>query len=105
MRHADVLLLPSRGEGFPNSLIEAMAAGMAAVVTPVGAVPEIVAEGGALVVPVGESAALAGAIERLVRDPGLRRRLGREGREIVRRCYTAAALPRLSDAYAQLLHR
>ena len=105
MRHADVLLLPSRGEGFPNSLIEAMAAGMAAVVTPVGAVPEIVAEGGALTVPVGDGMALASAIERLALDEDLRWRLGREGRETVRRCYTAAALPRLSDAYAQLLRR
>jgi len=105
MRECDALLLPSRGEGFPNSLIEAMAAGMAAVVTPVGAVPEIVADGGALVVPVGDGAALAQAVERLALDGELRHRLGRQGREIVRSRYTAAMLPRLSEAYAHMLTR
>jgi glycosyltransferase involved in cell wall biosynthesis len=104
MRSADVFLLPSHGEGFPNSLVEAMAAGMACVVTPVGAVPEMVADGGALVIPVGDAAALRSAIERLADDPQLRRRLGEEAQRAVRARYTpASALPPLSDAYRQML--
>ncbi len=105
MRQSDVLLLPSHGEGFPNSLIEAMATGMASIVTPVGAVPEIVEEGGALTVPVGDAAALASAIERLAGNPELRQRLGNEAGRIVRARYTAAALPPLAEAYRGLLGR
>jgi glycosyltransferase involved in cell wall biosynthesis len=106
MRQTDVFLLPSHGEGFPNALIEAMAAGMASIVTPVGAVPEIVADGGALTVPIGDAMTLADAIDRLARDPELRRRLGREARSILLTRYTeAAALPPLADAYRSLLRR
>ena len=104
MRSADVFLLPSHGEGFPNSLVEAMAAGMACVVTPVGAVPDMVADGGALVVPVGYAAALRSAIERLAADPELRRRLGEEAQRTIRaRCTPSSALPPLADAYRHLL--
>ena len=104
MESTEVLLLPSHGEGFPNTLVEAMAAGMASIVTPVGAVPEMVADGGALVVPVSDSGALAAAIERLAGDAGLRERLGRQAQSILRARYTAAAvLPPLAAAYGRLL--
>jgi glycosyltransferase involved in cell wall biosynthesis len=104
MRTADVFLLPSHGEGFPNALIEAMTAGMAAIVTPVGAVPEIVADGGALTVPIGDAEALAVGIDRLARDGTLRARLGREARAAVLARYTEArALPPLAEAYRILV--
>ncbi len=104
MRAADVFLLPSHGEGFPNALIEAMTSGMAAIVTPVGAVPEIVADGGALTIPVGDAEALAAAIDRLARDGALRVRLGREARAAVLARYTESrALPPLAEAYRTLL--
>jgi glycosyltransferase involved in cell wall biosynthesis len=104
MRSADVFLLPSHGEGFPNSLVEAMAAGMASVVTPVGAVSEMVADGGALVIPVGDAGALSTAIERLAANPGLRHRLGEEAQRAVRARYMPpSALPPLADAYRCLL--
>ncbi len=105
MRRCDVFLLPSHGEGFPNSLVEAMGASMASIVTPVGAVPEIVADGGALTVPVGDAAALVEAIDRLARNPELRQNLGREARNTVRGRYTEeAALPPLAEAYRHTLH-
>ena len=104
MRRADVFLLPSHGEGFPNSLVEAMAAGMASVVTAVGAVPEMVADGGALVIPVGDAGALRAAIERLAASPELRRRLGEEAQRTVRARYVPpSALPPLADAYRRIL--
>jgi len=106
MSRADVFLLPSHAEGFPNSLVEAMAAGMASVVTPVGAVPELVADGGALVIPVGDVGALRSAIERLTADPDLRRRLGEEARRCVcARYMPSSALPPLVGAYRTLLER
>ena len=104
MRQNDVFLLPSHGEGFPNSLLEAMAAGMPSIVTPVGAVPEIVADGSALTIPVGDAGALAHAIDRLARDPELREKLGREALKSLRARYTeASALPPLAEAYRSLL--
>jgi glycosyltransferase involved in cell wall biosynthesis len=106
MCKADVFLFPSHGEGFPNSLVEAMAAGMASVVTPVGAVPEMVADGGALVVPVGDAGALRNAIERLAADPELRRRLGEEAQRVVQARYTPSlALAPLADAYRRMLRQ
>jgi glycosyltransferase involved in cell wall biosynthesis len=104
MRKTDIFLLPSHGEGFPNSLVEAMAAGMASVVTPVGAVPEMVADGGALVIPVGDAGALRSAIERLAADHELRRRLGKEAQRAVCARYTpSSALCPLAEAYRYIL--
>jgi len=106
MRACDVFLLPSHGEGFPNALIEAMTAGMAAIVTPVGAVPEIVADGGALTVPIGDTEALAAAIDRLAREGAVRSRLSHEARATVLARYTEAqALPPLAETYRNVLGR
>ena len=82
---ADVLVLPSHTEGLPNALLEAMACGLAAIVTPVGGVPSVVQDGvGGLVVPVGDGAALAAAMRRLVADPALVSAMGERNRAYVR---------------------
>jgi len=104
MRSADIFLLPSHGEGFPNSLVEAMAAGMASIVTAVGAVPEMAADGGVLVVRRWRRRALRSAIERLATDPGLRRRLGKDAQRAVHGRHTwSSALPPLADACRNIL--
>ncbi|MDF1719474.1 MAG: glycosyltransferase family 4 protein [Minwuia sp.] len=107
MRHGDVFLMPSYGEGFPNSLLEAMAAGLVPVVTPVGAVPEIVTDGEhGLVIPAGDPAALAAAITRLADDPDLRLQLARSAQERVRELFVAeVVLKRLAARYTDLLAR
>ncbi len=81
LARAAVVVLPSHREGLPMALLEALAHGRAVVATPVGGIPSVV-EGGVsgLLVPAGDADALRAAIERLLGDRDLRRRLGEAGR-------------------------
>ncbi|MFW6079407.1 MAG: glycosyltransferase family 4 protein [Gemmatimonadota bacterium] len=85
LRDADVFVLPSYSEGFSMALLEAMAAGVAVVTTPVGAAPELVRDGwnGYLVEP-GDVEALADRIARLLGDEGARRRMGERNARLAR---------------------
>lgn len=74
----DIFVLPSyANEGVPQAIMQAQASGLAVVSTPVGCIPEIVADGGTgLLVPPRDAAALKQAIDHLLKDEGLRSRLG-----------------------------
>jgi glycosyltransferase involved in cell wall biosynthesis len=81
LRRAAILVLPSHFECLPMCVIEAMAHGLAVVVTPVGAVLEAITdEETGLLVPVGDCRRLSQAILRLLLDPSLRRGLGARAR-------------------------
>ncbi|MDW8130620.1 MAG: glycosyltransferase [Bryobacterales bacterium] len=83
---ADAFVLASISEGLPLALIEALAAGLPAIVTDVGGMPEVVrCCGSGIVVPPAQPEALAGAIVALARDPARLRSLS----EAARRCYAA----------------
>jgi glycosyltransferase involved in cell wall biosynthesis len=76
-----IFCLPSHWEGFPLSVLEAMAAGMAVVATAVGDVPMMLDHGKAgILVPPGDPLALARAIDLLRRDPRERALLGEAAR-------------------------
>jgi glycosyltransferase involved in cell wall biosynthesis len=78
---ADLLVLPSRHEGLPIAILEAMSHGLPVVATPVGAVSDAVRDGRTgLLVPPGDADALVRALERLVGSPSLRRTLGAAAR-------------------------
>src|SRR5947199_5544368 len=75
---ASVLAFPSLYEGFGLPLLEAMSRGVPAVVGSTGALPEL-ALGAAITVDAEDPAAIAGGLERLLADEGLRKKLGEEG--------------------------
>jgi glycosyltransferase involved in cell wall biosynthesis len=80
----DAFVLPSANEGTPVVAIEALAAARPVVATRVGGVPDVVTEGeNGYLVEVGDVRAIAEALERLARDPELRRSFGERGRELV----------------------
>ena len=85
---SEVLVLPSHTEGFPNVVVEAMALEKPVVVTPVGALPEMVAGGAGLLVPVGDVDALVQALVAVMEDRDLRVRMGRLGGERARALYS-----------------
>ena len=79
---AAVVVFPSRRDGFPVACAEAMAHGRPVVATAVGGLPDMVVDGETgLLVPPGDPRALRAAIDRLLADADLRRRLGAAARE------------------------
>ena len=81
-RRAAVVVCPSRRDGFPVACAEAMAHGCAVVATAVGGLPDMIVDGETgLLVPPRDPRALRAAIDRLLADPDLRRRLGDAARE------------------------
>ncbi len=78
--------MPSRSEGLPMALLEAMAYGMAVLATEVGGIPELIEPGeDGLLAPAEDPEALADGLRRLVPDDELRRRLGAAARARVER--------------------
>ena len=85
LRAANILVLPSFSENLPMSVIEALAHGAAVVCTPVGALPEFIEhERTGLIVKPGDVEGLASALDRLIEDSDLRRRLGEAGKALHR---------------------
>jgi glycosyltransferase involved in cell wall biosynthesis len=73
----DTFVMPSLWEGLPLSLVLAMGAGLPAVATRVAGIPEVLHDGETgLLVPPGDSAALAASLTRVFSEPGLARKLG-----------------------------
>lgn len=83
LRTARVVALPSRAEGMPMILTEAMSAGRPFVSTPVGGIPDLAQRGGVLV-PVEDDVSLAKHLTALLADPQLAKELGEQGREFCR---------------------
>jgi glycosyltransferase involved in cell wall biosynthesis len=98
LRRAAVLAYPSLYEGFGFPPLEAMNAGVPVVATAGGAVPEVVGDG-ALVVPLGDTTALAGALARAISDDQLRSDLVARGRERVARYSWEATAEQMVGLY------
>ena len=85
---ADIFVLPSFAEGVPVALMEAMAMEIPCVSTQIAGIPELIEnEVDGILVPASSDTALAGAIERLIQSPELRRQIGSAARKKVINCY------------------
>jgi glycosyltransferase involved in cell wall biosynthesis len=76
MAAAEVFMLPSYTEGFPNVIIEAMSMGKAIIAAGVGAIPEMLADGCGVVVPPQSAEALGQALRKVCADATLRKAMG-----------------------------
>jgi glycosyltransferase involved in cell wall biosynthesis len=100
---ADVFLLPSYGENMPNGILEAMAASLPIITSPVGAVPEMLEDGqGALFVACGDVEGLAAAVRRLAGDAKLRARMAARNRSD---CEARFAFERIAEQFDRLYRR
>ncbi|MBD8908482.1 glycosyltransferase family 4 protein [Methylorubrum zatmanii] len=103
-READVFVSPTYAEGFSNTILEAMASGLAVVSTHSVGVSDCLRDGeNGLLVDPGDVRALTGALRRVVEDEELRTRLAESGLEECRRVYSWTAVGRqIMEVYAQV---
>ena len=103
LQAADLGLFTSELETFCLSILEAMCFACPSVATRVGGIPEVVEHNvSGILVPFGDVAAMAAAVEELIRDPARRGELGRAAQRRAREFFSAAVIvPR----YQELYHR
>jgi glycosyltransferase involved in cell wall biosynthesis len=99
---AEVLVMPSRYEGFGLPALEAMACGTPVLVSNAASLPEIV-DDAAIIFKVGNSRELADALLRLLKEPALRREMIKKGREQARKFTWIQTAKQTLDLYEQII--
>jgi glycosyltransferase involved in cell wall biosynthesis len=105
LKGADMLINPSRSEGLPNIVLEAMAVRLPVVATKVGGVPELIEDGvSGWLIDYGDEAGLSGAVTKLAQDPSLREKFARAAEGVIRNRFSferqAEELIRIYDQVA-----
>lgn len=100
---AQVLVQPSRSEGFGSSVLDALALGVPVVASDTGGLPESLAAGGGILVAPGDPAALARGVASILDDPGLHERLSGDGRVAAEGFDVATMVSRTLDVYRSLV--
>ncbi len=105
LRMVDVVTMPSMDEGLPLALLEAMACARPVIATPVGGIPEALADGtSGILVPRQDARALAEAVRTLLDDPTRRAALGDTARARVEARYSVSRFCQgVEDVYEELL--
>jgi glycosyltransferase involved in cell wall biosynthesis len=103
LERSDVFALPSRAEGVPMALLEAMAHGLPAITSPVGGIPDVFRNGvdGALVTP-GDVQQIRASMAKLITDDAARLAAGRAARERARAFDVHVYARRLADIYQRI---
>jgi glycosyltransferase involved in cell wall biosynthesis len=104
-RAADVFVLPSVAEGLSVAMLEALAAGLAVIVTDVGGAADVITSGeDGVIVPPDDPRGLQDALVAVLGDASLRSRLGERGRARVEHAYALPVIAdRLRDTYQALM--
>ncbi|HSE33382.1 MAG TPA: glycosyltransferase family 4 protein [Pyrinomonadaceae bacterium] len=103
MRTLDVFVLPSFAEGTSKSVIEAMSHGLPIITTNVGGSADLLTPDAGILVPPGDSSALADAMQRLASDPTLRKEMGQVARDRYLKLFAPeAVLSMLVTTYSRL---
>ena len=102
---SDIFLLSSVGEGMPNTLLEAMACGLACAVTrSVGGIDELLGDERGVTVPAGDVPAWTATMNRLAADARLREELGAAATSYVRKVFSLdATVDRLAAVYRKVM--
>jgi glycosyltransferase involved in cell wall biosynthesis len=99
----DVFLNTTDVDNTPLSVLEALASGLCVVTTEVGGIPYLVRhETEALLVPRDDTASMAAAVRRILRDPALAARLSEQGRQRAAGCDWSVVLPRWEELFLRV---
>jgi len=104
IKSADLFILPSRREGFPNALLEAMALGVCSISTDCPTGPKEIIENNknGILVPVGSKTRLVDEILRLKKNPELRRKLAASGKRTIQAKFT---YHKMIEEYTNLIRK
>ena len=101
-KSSDVFVLPSLNEGMSNALLEAVASGLPVLVTDTGGTSELI-DGNGMIVPMGDSNAIAEGIREFIHNPETRREMGVKSRKIAERMGWAEVADRYLQTYGKML--
>lgn len=103
LSNSDIFVLPSRAEGLPVAILEAMSYGLAIVTTPVGAIAEAITDRETgLLIPPEDDTALANALVELLEQQDLRRRIGKGAKDKFHKEFT---LQRYAESIREIYRR
>ena len=103
MHRLDVFVMPSFNEGTPNSIVEAMAHGRPIIASDVGGIPDMIGDEAGILVPAGDTKALASAMLRLARDRVLRQRMGNAAQLRYQKLFSPnAVVPLVLETYRRV---
>jgi glycosyltransferase involved in cell wall biosynthesis len=102
---SDIFVLPSYAEGFPITMLEAMAAGLPVIASSVGAIPDVIENGkNGFLIKTGDYTVLAEKISILSRDKELRKEMGKKNLELISKKYNKQiVLEKLCSEYDKLI--
>ncbi len=103
-RESSMYCLPSKNEGMPMSVLEAMSYGLTTLSTPVGGVPQVITDGvDGLLFPVDDVEGLASRLETLMSDSELKGKIGRQGRARIDEDFSLGAfMSHMIDIYEEI---